>query len=475
MVRNHEAHRPGIIMSAPSLKPSVAVVTEEVALWRDLESYLGSEFNLLNARSYDEAYPLLEQNSPDALVLDVESHGDGVKAGLDLLEALSASNIDTLVIVISDDLRTQTALRMMRAGAYDYLITPVNPAVLKVVIGRAVEKVRIERENRMLRQEITRKAQVGDLLGSTDAMRDLFESIKRVARSDATVAIRGESGSGKELVARAIHDQSPRRDRAFVSVNCAALPETLMESELFGYEKGAFTGATATKEGRIEAAHHGTLFLDEIGTLGLSLQSKLLRILEDQTLMRLGGKKPIRVDFRLITATNEDLEKAVQEDRFREDLYYRIHVVPLFVPPLRERADDIPLLVEYFVSLHCVTNRFPPKRVDDDAMQALKHYPWPGNVRELENVIQRVVVMTEGDLITLNSLPRDIREATGRSADKKLRLPPSGIDLEKEIAAVEKQWIELALSQADGVKAHAARLLGLNTEKMRYLCRKYSL
>ncbi len=462
-------------MSAPSQKPTVAVVTEEAALWRDLESYLGSEFNLLNARTCDEAYGLLEQNSPDALILDVDSHGDSVKAGLDLLEALGNSNIDTLVIVISNDLRTQTALRMMRAGAYDYLITPVNPAVLKVVIGRAVEKVRIERENRLLRQEITRKAQVGDLLGSTDAMRDLFESIKRVARSDATVAIRGESGSGKELVARAIHDHSPRRDRAFVSVNCAALPETLMESELFGYEKGAFTGATATKEGRIEAAHHGTLFLDEIGTLGLSLQSKLLRILEDQTLMRLGGKKPIRVDFRLITATNEDLEKAVQEGRFREDLYYRIHMVPLFVPPLRERADDIPLLVEYFVNLHCVTNRFPPKRVDDDAMQALKHYPWPGNVRELENVIQRVVVMTEGDVITPGSLPRDIREATGRSADKKLRLPSSGIDLEKEVATVEKQWIELALSQSQGVKAHAARLLGLNTEKMRYLCRKYSL
>ncbi len=462
-------------MSAPSLKPTVAVVSDEAALQRDLEGYLGGDYSILNARTCDEAYALLEQSSPDALVLDVNSRGDGVKAGLDLLEALGASNIDTLVIVISDDLRTQTALRMMRAGAYDYLVTPVNPAVLKVVIGRAVEKVRIERENRLLRQEITRKAQVGDLLGSTDAMRDLFESIKRVARSDATVAIRGESGSGKELVARAIHDNSPRRDRAFVGVNCAALPETLMESELFGYEKGAFTGATATKEGRIEAAHHGTLFLDEIGTLGLSLQSKLLRILEDQTLMRLGGKKPLRVDFRLITATNEDLEKAVQEGRFREDLYYRIHVVPLFVPPLRERADDIPLLVEYFVNLHCVTNRFPPKRVDDDAMQALKHYHWPGNVRELENVIQRVVVMTEGDLITPASLSRDIREATGRSADKKLRLPPSGIDLEKEVATVEKQWIELALSQAHGVKTHAARLLGLNPEKMRYLCRKYSL
>jgi DNA-binding NtrC family response regulator len=462
-------------MPAPSPKPNVGLVAEDAAFRRELESSLGSDINLAHAKSYDEGYALLEQNSLDALVLDVNSGGNDVKASLELLEALDASDIDTLAIVISADQRTQTALRMIRAGAYDYLVTPVNPAVLKVVIERAVEKVRIERENRLLRQEISRKAQVGDLLGSTDAMRDLFDSIKRVARSNATVAIRGESGSGKELVARAIHDQSPRRDRAFVSVNCAALPETLMESELFGYEKGAFTGATATKEGRIEAAHHGTLFLDEIGTLGLSLQSKLLRILEDQTLMRLGGKKPLRVDFRLVTATNEDLEKAVKEGRFREDLYYRIHVVPLFVPPLRERADDIPLLVEYFVNLHCVTNRFPPKRVDEDAMQALKHYPWPGNVRELENVIQRVVVMTEGDVITLGSLSRDIRETVERFPHEKLRLPPSGVNLEEEVAIFEKQLIELAISRAQGVKAHAARLLGLNKERMKYLCRKYSI
>jgi DNA-binding NtrC family response regulator len=462
-------------MSAPSLKPNVALVAEEAVLRRELENSLGSDFNLLKAGRCDEAYALLEQGSLDALVLDVNSGGDKIQAGLDLLEALGASDIDTLVIVISDDQKTQTALRMVGAGAYDFLVKPVNPAVLKVVIGRAVEKVRIERENRLLRQEITRKAQVGDLLGSTDAMRDLFESIKRVARSNATVAIRGESGSGKELVARAIHDHSQRRDRAFVSVNCAALPETLMESELFGYEKGAFTGATATKEGRIEAAHRGTLFLDEIGTLSLSLQGKFLRILEDQTLMRLGGKKPLRVDFRLVTATNEDLEKAVQEGRFREDLYYRIHVVPLFVPPLRERADDIPLLVEYFVNLYCVTNRIVPKRVDEDAMQALKHYHWPGNVRELENVIQRVVVMTDGDLITLNSLSRDIRETTARFAHEKLRLPLSGIDLDEEVAIFEKHLIELAISEAHGVKARAARLLGLNKEKMKYLCRKYSL
>ena len=462
-------------MSTPAHKPTIALVAEDASLRRELENSLADDFHIVQAGSYEGAYALLEQGSLDTLVLDVDSHGGKVQACLDLLEALGASDIGALAIVIGDDQRAQTALRIVRAGAYDYLVKPVNSGVFQVVIGRAVEKVRIERENRLLRQELTRKSQVGDLLGSTDAMRDLFESIKRVARSNATVAIRGESGSGKELVARAIHDHSPRRDRAFVSVNCAALPETLMESELFGYEKGAFTGATATKEGRIEAAHRGTLFLDEIGTLGLSLQSKLLRILEDQTLTRLGGKKSIRVDFRLVTATNEDLEKAVQEGRFREDLYYRIHVVPLFVPPLRERADDIPLLVEYFVNLHCVTNRIPAKRVDEDAMQALRHHHWPGNVRELENVIQRLVVMTEGDLIAITNLPRNIREITARFAHEKLRLPPSGIDLEEEVAIFEKHLIEMAIAKTLGVKARAARLLGLNKEKMKYLCRKYGL
>jgi DNA-binding NtrC family response regulator len=394
---------------------------------------------------------------------------------LELLESLRANDQDTAVIVMSDDPRPQTALRVMNAGAYDYFQKPINPTVLRVIMGRAVEKLKVERENRLMRQELTRRKSVGDLLGSTDTMQELFESIRRVARSAASVSIRGESGSGKELVARAIHDLSQRRDRPFVSVNCAALPESLMESELFGYEKGAFTGAAAVKEGRFELAHHGTLFLDEIGTLTLPLQSKLLRALEDQAIHRLGGKKPIRVDFRLITATNEDLEKAVHEGRFREDLYYRIHVVPLFVPPLRERADDIPLLVEYFVNVHSTANRLPAKRVTDDAMQALKAYSWPGNVRELENLIQRLVVMTDGDEIALKNIPRDVRESSGLVGRRRARLPSAGFKLEEEVLAFEKQWIESALQEAGGVKSAAAKLLGLNKDRMKYLCRKHGL
>jgi transcriptional regulator with PAS, ATPase and Fis domain len=303
----------------------------------------------------------------------------------------------------------------------------------------------------------------------------VFDSIKRMARATTNVIIRGESGVGKELVARALHEQSPRRSKAFIGVNCAALPEGLMEAELFGYERGAFTGAVAMKEGRIELAHQGTLFLDEIATLTLALQSKLLRVLEDRSLTRLGGKKSIRVDFRLVSATNEDLEEMVRQDRFREDLYYRIHVVPIFVPALRERVEDIPVLADYFVSVYSAANGFPAKRIADDAMLALKRYPWPGNVRELENAIQRLVIMTDGDAITLKDLPAEIVQAVGRDARGRFRLPSTGIKLDKEIEAFERRWIQEALEQSKNVKTEAANLLGVDRNRLNYLCRKYNL
>ncbi len=306
-------------------------------------------------------------------------------------------------------------------------------------------------------------------------MRHLFDSIKRIARATTNVIIRGESGVGKELVARAIHEQSPRRSRAFVSVNCAALPEALMESELFGYEKGAFTGAAGMKEGRIEVAHQGTLFLDEIATLTPALQSKLLRVLEDRSLTRLGGKKSIRVDFRLISATNENLEEMTKEGRFREDLYYRIHVVPIFVPALRERVEDIPVLADYFIKVYCAANGVPPKHLADDALLAFKRYSWPGNVRELENAIQRVVVMTEDETITLSDLPVEIVQATGRDSKSRFHLPAGGIELDKELEATEKRWVQEAMVQGKQTKSEAARLLGVDRNRLNYLCRKYGL
>jgi DNA-binding NtrC family response regulator len=450
-------------------------VDADASLRRQIAASLQDDFEIFEAETHEETYRILRENVPDLLLLALELSSGGERECLALLRELSESDLTTLVIVLSRDPKKSTALKVMDAGAYDYFVHPVDPDVLRTIVDRAVEKLHIERENRILREELRRKDALGNLLGSTDAMQSLFDSIRRVARTTSTVVIRGESGSGKELVARAIHDLSQRRDRAFISVNCAALPETLMEAELFGYERGAFTGAISTKEGRIELAHRGTLFLDEIGTLGPALQSKLLRVLEERSLVRLGGKRPLKVDFRLVTATNEDLEALVRQGRFREDLYYRIHVVPLFVPPLRERTDDIPLLVDYFVKVYCASNRIPFKLVSDEAMQALKRYAWPGNVRELENVVQRIVLMTDDDLIPLRSVPRDVIEAAGVRARNHFRLPASGIRLDDEVAAFERRWVEAALAEAKGVKSQAARLLGVNKDKMKYLCRKYDL
>jgi len=464
-------------MSAITAKPKIAIAENLSEERRKLASSLHTDFAVVEAEDYEGAYRLLREEQPDLLLLSLQMPPGGAREGVALLNELRATELDTLVIVLSDDGKKSTALKVMAAGAYDYFVKPTDPDVLRTIIDRAIEKLRIERENRLLRDELHRKDALGDLLGVSDPMRHLFDSIRRVAPTAMTVVIRGESGSGKELVARAIHDLSPRRDRPFVSVNCAALPETLMEAELFGFEKGAFTGASITKEGRIELAHRGTLFLDEIGTLSPALQSKLLRVLEEHSLVRLGGKRSIKVDFRLLSATHEDLEEAVHDGRFREDLYYRIQVVPVFVPALRERADDIPLLVDYFVEVYCAANRLPRKWVSNEALEALKRYRWPGNVRELENVVQRMLLMTDDETLGPNHLPGSIASPASAAADDAydFHLPPHGIRLQDQVAAYERRWIEAALARTKGVKVQAAQLLGLNKDKMKYLCRKHHL
>jgi DNA-binding NtrC family response regulator len=400
----------------------------------------------------------LQEAGLDVLLLALPMESGGLHECTELLSRLAVGDIDTLVIVLSTDQTKTTALKVIDAGCHDYFIQPIDTDVLRLLLERSIEKLHIQRENRILREEISRKNALGDLIGATDAMRHVFDSIKRMARATTNVIIRGESGVGKELVAKALHEQSPRRSRAFVSVNCAALPEGLMEAELFGYERGAFTGAVATKEGRIELAHQGTLFLDEIATLTPLLQSKLLRVLEDRSLNRLGGKKSIKVDFRLVSATNEDLEEMVRQGRFREDLYYRIHVVPIFVP-----------------AVYSAANGFPAKHIADDAIAALKRYAWPGNVRELENAIQRLVIMTDGDTITAKDLPAEMTQSGGKDYRNRFQLPAVGIKLDKEMEAFERRWVQEALEQAKRVKADAAKLLGVDRNRLNYLCRKYDL
>ena len=456
-------------------KPKVAVIDIDEAFRSQIAKDLGDEFEILEGEDFELAYQHIRESSLDVLLLGLPLPSGGVRESIELLRRIAESDIDTLVIILNEDNNKAPALKLIEAGCYDYFVKPVDSDVVGALMRRAIKKLHIQRENRILRDEVARKQSGGDLIGSTDSMRDLFETIRKMALASTNVIIRGESGTGKELVARALHEQGPRRTRPFVSVNCAALPETLMEAELFGYERGAFTGAVATKEGRVELANHGTLFLDEIATLTPALQSKLLRVLEEHALVRLGGKKPIKVDFRLITATNENLEEMAKEGRFREDLYYRIHVVPIFIPPLRERVDDIPLLIDYFVNVYCAANRTPTKRIADDTMNALKRYAWPGNVRELQNVVQRLVLMTDAEIVTLKDVPSDIAQAAGKNSRGRFRLPSGGIKLNQELDAFERQWIETALAQANQVKSEAARLLGVDRNRINYLCRKHDL
>lgn len=462
------------VMADPTTS-RVGIVDSDNALRSRILTGMRSQFEILEANNFEGAYRLLQESELDVLLLALPLPSGGAKECVELLQKLVGSEIDTLVIVLSSDEKKATALKVIDAGAYDYFIKPIDVDVLRALVERAIEKLRIQRENRILREEIQRKNALGDLLGSTDAMRHVFDTIKRVARSASTVVIRGESGTGKELVARSIHENSPRRSRPFVPVNCAALPESLMEAELFGYEKGAFTGAAAIKEGRIELAQHGTLFLDEIATLTPALQSKLLRVLEDHAVVRLGGKKPFRVDFRLISATHEDLEKMVREERFRQDLYYRVHVVPVFLPPLRERADDIPLLADYFAQVYCTANQLPKKRISENAMAALKRYPWPGNVRELENAIQRLVLMCDSATIELADLPADVAHSAEHAERGCFHLPASGIKLNDEIETYERRLVETALQQSSQDKTAAAKLLGVDRNRINYLLRKHSL
>ncbi len=313
-----------------------------------------------------------------------------------------------------------------------------------------------------------------DFVGASEPMRLVYDAIQQVADRSINVLIRGESGTGKELVARALVALSRRAKKPYIRLNCAALPENLIESELFGSEKGAFTGATEARPGQIELADQGTLFLDEIATLTLPLQTKLLRVLEDRQVQRLGGRSLRKIDFRLICATNEPLEEMARTGRFREDLFYRIHVVPIQLPPLRDRTGDISLLSEYFLQIHCAANGVPLKQVAADAMQVLEEHSWPGNVRELENLIQRLVVTVRGDEIQARHLPANVL-AHSYAAQEKILLPEGGTDFDEQVERLEVALLDAALRRSQGSKSAAARLLRLDVQRMKYLCRKFSL
>jgi len=378
-----------------------------------------------------------------------------------------------LLVAISRSPLRNARKRTRTAGGDEFLLAPVDFGELREFLLEAAENRRTRLEAELLREEIRSKNSFCGLIGGSDPMRRVYEAIRRVAPGTSTVMLRGESGTGKELVARAIVSLSSRSEAPFVSVNCAALPENLMESELFGHEKGAFTGAHASRPGQIELADGGTLFLDEIGSLGLSLQSKLLRVLQDRAVQRLGGKAAKKIDFRLICATNEDVESMVKAGRFREDLYYRIHVIPIQVPALRERPGDVPLLIEHYLNLFCLANEIPLKRIEPDAMDVMESNRWPGNVRELENLVHRLVLMTEGDTIRISDLPQPLLQLT-TVAQERMLIPEDGVNFDEEIQQIEIAYLTTALKRV-GSKTAAAELLHIPVRKMKYLCFKYGL
>jgi two-component system response regulator PilR (NtrC family) len=358
---------------------------------------------------------------------------------------------------------------------YDFFTKPLDIQELEIIIRRALERRHLETEVRRLREELTRRYDFRNLRGNSPPMQAVKNAIRKVADSSATIMVRGESGTGKELVARAIHFNSSRRNGPFVALNCSAFPEHLVEDELFGHEKGAYTGAVGRREGRFEMADGGSLFLDEVGTLTSGIQAKLLRVLETREFERLGGKDTVKVDIRLVTATNQDLEKDVAEGRFRQDLYYRLNVVAIELPPLRDRGEDIPLLAEHFLDRFCRENSMHRKHLSSDAMDCLQAYEWKGNVRELEHLIESLVLLTDGNTIAARDLPKGLRERTPSGSLAGLALPDSGIMLEKHVADYERTLLANALQKAAGKKKEAAQLLGLNKDQMKYLCRKYNL
>jgi two-component system response regulator AtoC len=368
--------------------PHILVVDDEPGVRESLRMLLKDEFEVTPVGEVDAALALLDQQPIDAVLLDLVMPG---RTGLDFLRELAERSDPPPVIVLSATRTVATAVEAMKLGAVDFVTKPFEIDALRIKVRQLLARRALEEEVVRLRDQVSGRARLGRLIGGSEVMRSVYRTIERVAESRSTVLITGESGTGKELVARAIHDLGPRKDERFVVVNCAAIPHTLMESELFGHEKGAFTDARERRIGKFEAAHGGTLFLDEIGELAAAVQAKLLRALQDRSIERLGSTQPLPVDVRVLAATNRDLEREVAEGRFRADLYYRIHVVPIELPPLRERREDVKLLAETFLERTRAESGRGPQRLAPEALTALERYAWPGNVRELENAIERAV------------------------------------------------------------------------------------
>jgi DNA-binding NtrC family response regulator len=449
----------------------VLIVEDDAALLDQLTWALKADFEVVGAPDASAGRRALDEEF-DVYLFDLRLPPSGqVEEGLGLLSEVRKKDADATVVMMSGEGERALALKAIAEGAFDFFQKPVDREELKTILRRALERRRLLADNRALRRQSAGEGPLGQLLGASAAMLRLRADIARVAPTDASVLILGESGTGKELVARSIHAGSRRAAEAFVAVNASALPESLAEAELFGHEKGAFTGAIASRPGRFELAQRGTLFLDEIGTLSAGVQSKLLRAIEQKEVERVGGRRPIAVDFRLVSATNEDLEERVSKGSFREDLFYRINTVILPIPPLRERLGDIRLLAGSFLARFAVRHGKTASRLSPGALERLEAHPWKGNVRELEHAIEMLVLFSEGEEIGEEDLPRALRRPNHEAGGVAGRGLPFG----RAVEEYEKRLLADAIASAGGVKAEAARRLGLDANQIKYLCRKYGL
>ncbi len=443
-------------------KPRI-LVAEDDDLNREnlVEMLSGSASEITPCKDGKEAMDAFSRQRYDLVITDLKMPHIG---GMKLLKFLKEEYPDTVVVVITGYASVQSAVEAMRLGAFDYITKPLKDDRVQLSLQRALSFALLRGENESLKDQLMEKFDFGKMIGYSNGMKTVFATIEKVAGTDSTVIIYGESGTGKELVARALHFNSERKTGPLVTVNCGAIPEELLESEMFGHEKGAFTGAIRSRTGRFELAQGGSIFLDEIGDMSPSLQVKLLRVIQERQFERIGGMKTIDADVRIIAATNQNLEDAVREKRFREDLFYRINVIPIHLPPLRERKEDIPVLVEHFVSRFKKTKQKSVEGLTDEALEIMMHYHWPGNVRELQNVIEMLVVMKGSGFVDVEDLPDKIC-ASGFRKDEmapNIQIPPEGLSISEVMDEFEKDLLLKALQQSGGVKNRAAKLLNLN-------------
>ena len=442
----------------------ILVVDDEVGTRESLKMILKNDYEIFLAKNAEEAFLQIKEHFPALILLDIILPDlDGLK----VLEKIKQREPDAVVIMITATKTVKTAVEAMKLGAYDYVTKPFDIDELRLIINRALSTKALKEENRRLREEIDKSFAFENIIGKSKVMKETFKVVRQIADSKSTVLIMGESGTGKELISRAIHYHSNRKNCPFVTINCAAIPETLIESELFGHEKGAFTNAIEKKMGRFEVAHEGTLFLDEIGELSLTTQAKILRFLEEKEFNRVGGSKTIKVDVRLITATNKDLSQLLKKGEFREDLYYRINVVPIVIPPLRERKEDIPILLDHFIRKFNEENNKNVKGVSKETLELMMRYEWPGNVRELENLIERLMALTSNEIIQADELPFDLLD-TPRINDLKESIFDGKVSFLEAEEKFEREIILDALKKSNYIQSHAAEILGISRRILKY-------